>query len=191
MIGMQRFLSRVEKVFDSIVKKKGKKDILISKEIHLTVKSVTEDIETFKFNTAISRLMSFFNTRSWAYKLNDLGELEGEEVDEQAMKKFLILLSPFAPHLAEELWHRLGHKKSIHLEQWPQYDASKLQADTFILVVMINGKKRDDFEVPKSASQEQIRSLVLARPNVKKWTDGKTIAKELYVKEKIYTIVVH
>ena len=198
MVGIKRFLDRVEKVFISIFRNEHRKEVLISDRVHATVKKVEEDIINFKFNTAISELMTFFNSRSWAYKLNSAGELEGDEVDIDAMKKILILLSPFAPHLAEELWQKIHGRtseqftkeNSVTVQPWPTYDESKLQEDNFTLVVMINGKRRDDLTLPKTASESEIKEMVFKRPNVKKWTDGKKIKMEKYVTEKIYTIVV-
>ena len=177
MIGVKRALDKVTRAYERV------KDIPIGSNgerlMHTYIKIITEDIESFKFNTCVSGLMEFMNANAEA------------DIPRKIFETYLVLLSPFAPHITEELWHKLGHKKSIHVEPWPEYDETKLQADNFTLVVMINGKKRDDIEVPKSASQEDIRSLVFKRPQVKKWTDGKTVVKELYVKEKIYTIVVH
>jgi len=104
-------------------------------------------------------------------------------------KLLIKLLSPFAPHIAEELWFELGEKKSIHLEKWPVFDASKTIENSFKLVVQINGKVRDVFEVPAGISEDEAKDLTLKRANVKKWIGDKRVEKIIYVPNKIISIV--
>ena len=104
-------------------------------------------------------------------------------------KLLIKLLSPFAPHIAEELWFGIGGKKSIHLEDWPIFDASKTIENSFKLVVQIDGKVRDFFEVPAKISEDEAKALTLKRENVKKWVGDKRIEKTIYAPNKIISIV--
>jgi len=190
MVGIKRFLEKVSTIFDEKVsthKETTTTDPQAFRWSNKTISKVTKDIENFKFNTAISVLMEYVNYLKTK-----------EKVVLQEFATLIVLLSPFAPHLAEELWQKLHGRaekdfikeNSVTVQQWPKYDELKLQEENFTLVVMINGKKRDDFEVSKSMSEKEIRELVFERPNVKKWIEGKKIKMEKYVPEKIYTIVV-
>lgn len=177
MVGIKRFLDKVylakEKVRDVLIPDINKR------LMHTENKFITEGIKNFKFNTAVSAFMGWSN--GW----------NSREIPKEEYETFLILLSPFAPHITEELWNQLGHNNSIHKVKWPVYDQKIIDATTtFMLVVMINGKVRDDFQVDKSLSKKQIEAMVKERPNVRKWIEGKTIVKELYVPEKVFTIVV-
>ena len=146
--------------------------------IHQTIKKVTEDIENFHFNTAISALMILLN------------EMEMEDDLNVTHYELLItLLAPFAPHITEELWSNLGGKKSIYLEDWPVFDASKTIENSFKLVVQINGKARDVFEVQMRISEDEAKDLTLKRTNVKKWIGDKRVEKIIYVSNKIISIV--
>jgi len=147
--------------------------------LHKTIKKVTEDIENFRFNTAISQMMIFVNFLS-----------KHKEAPKGALKKFLILLSPFAPHIAEELWQELGNKESIFKQEWSQYNPDLIKDKVIELVLQINGKVRDKIEVDAEISEAEAKDLALARPKIKKWTDGKEIIKVIFVKGKLVNIVV-
>jgi leucyl-tRNA synthetase len=178
MVGIKRFLDRLYKAFEH-VDKDAKIEPGANRLLHMFIRNITNDIKDFKFNTCVSEFMQTSN--AWF-----TGKIPLEFYE-----KYLILLSPFAPHVTEELWHKLGNKNTIHKEFWPKYDQEIIDTKTtFTLVVMINGKRRDDLTVSKTASESEIKKMVFARPNVKKWTDGKKIKMEKYVPEKIYTIVV-
>jgi len=145
---------------------------------HQTVKKVTDDIEEFKFNTAISQLMILLNA------------LEKEEkIPQQIFGDFLKLLAPFAPHLTEELWANRGNAASIHREVWPQYDPDKILSDTITIGIQINGKLRDTIEISRASGNEQVKEEALKRPGVVKWLDGKTPKKIIYIEGKILSIV--
>lgn len=146
---------------------------------HQTIKKVTEDIETMNFNTAISQMMIFVN------------EFLNKEVKPRhLMETFVLLLSPFAPHVAEELWQKLGHSKSLAYETWPKYDKSKTEVDTIELVVQVNGKVRAKFPVPVNSDDETIKTRVMADSDVKKYIDGKKVSKFIVIKNKLVSIVV-
>ena len=187
MVGSRRFLERVWKmrgfqIPKSKLQTNSKKQILNSKLeslIHKTIKKVTEDIENFHFNTAISALMILLN------------EMEKEpEVSVFNFSILLKLLSPFAPHMSEELWVNLGGKKSIHLEKWPKFDESKIESDETTIVVQINGKVRGSFKAGKNKSQEEIENIALSLLEIKKYIGDSEIKKIFFVKNKIISIVI-
>jgi leucyl-tRNA synthetase len=147
--------------------------------LHQTIKKVSEDIEEMKFNTAISQMMILVN------------EMERQtELQVMDYKLLITILSPFAPHLCEEIWQRLGHKKSILFEDWPQADEKYLVADEINLAVQINGKVRDEILVPAEISEAEIKEKVLALEKVQKWLDGKKPKKIIYIKNKLVSIVI-
>jgi len=150
-----------------------------SRSIHKTIKKVTEDIENFKFNTAVSALMIC---------LNDFEKSENISIED--IKVFLQLLAPFAPHMTEELWHTLGESKSVHLSTWPKYDESKIIDESFTVVVQINGKVRDEFIVGIDVGEEEVKNMALVREKVKKWLGGAEPKKIIYIKNKLVSIVV-
>ncbi len=174
IVGVHRFLDRVCKVLSGIAEQKDRlRDVPgMSKAIHKTVKKVTDDINAFRFNTVVSTLMEFFNQRDFAPKLNAQGEFEGGSVDFDAIKKFLLLLSPSAPHLAAELWERL-FAGDITTTPWPTYDQSMLRESTITLIVQVNGRVRAKISAPVDTQQDAAVELALAQENVKKFIKGK------------------
>lgn len=168
----------------------------IKTNLHKTIKKVTEDIEAFRFNTAVAQMMTFLNS---FYKVYEYDHAEGgaQITMEQNgflrgcdFKKFLILLSPFAPHIAEELWEKLGNKKSIFFEKWPVWDENLVQDETIMLVVQVNGKVRDKMEVLADISEEDAKKKALASERVQKFIDGKEVRKIIFVSGKLVNIVV-
>jgi leucyl-tRNA synthetase len=147
--------------------------------LHKTIRSVTEDIEKLSFNTAISRMMEFTN------------ELTACEVRPRSMlEPFILLLSPFAPHIAEELWSLLGHRQSLAYEPWPEYDESKLVAREIELPVQISGKVRARIQVPSGADEKMLEQLALANPVVQQQIVGKSVLKVVVVPGRMVNIVV-
>jgi len=108
-----------------------------------------------------------------------------KELTKETVEKTLILLSPFAPHIAEELWQKLGHKQSIFLEKWPKYDSKLIQEKSITLIVQINGKVRD-----KNISEEEARELALKSKKIKGWIENKEIKKFIFVPKKLINIVI-
>jgi len=180
---------KLEKLFDS-------KDIQIAIRyedriilLHKTIKKVGEDLDNLKFNTAISALMILLNDIRKEINDSDFGV--GFFFFRQSdMKDIIKLLSPFAPHLAEELWSRLGHTGTLAFEPWPTYDESKLVSDTLDIAVQVNGKLRATIEVPVGMSEVEVKALALAEENVIKWMEGKEPKKVIYVAGKIVSVVV-
>jgi leucyl-tRNA synthetase len=108
----------------------------------------------------------------------------------EALKKYLVMLAPMAPHVCEEMWRALGHNKSIHLEPWPKFDPELIKEDTVTVVVQVNGKVRDRLQVSADASEEQVREMALASEAVKRHLGGKQPRKIIYVPAKMLSIVV-
>jgi len=132
--------------------------------LHQTIKAVTENLEEMKFNTAIARLMEFVNEGTKA------GGLHRDRAE-----AFLLLLAPFAPHLAEELWQRIGHDKSLAYETWPSFDESFCQEDSLKVAVQVNGKVRATLIVSAAAADEDVLNLALENEKVLPWLEGKQI----------------
>jgi len=139
---------------------------------------VTEDIEAFKFNTAISQLMIL---------VNEMEKLETISISDY--KILITILAPFAPHIADELWEDLGNKKSIYLANWPKYTENKIKDQEVSIAVQVNGKIRGTFEMPINAKENEIKKKAFSLPFVKKWTEGKDIKKTIIVPNKLVSIV--
>jgi leucyl-tRNA synthetase len=146
---------------------------------HRTIKKVTEDYEALRFNTAISQLMIFVNE---AYKTARLPK--------QAMEHFVQMLSPIAPHIAEELWEKLGHTDTITYEPWPQYDEAWTVDNEVEIVVQVNGKIADRATVAADADEETLKELALSLDKVNEVIAGRAIRKVIAVKGKLVNIVV-
>lgn len=176
--GCRKFLERVWRLQDMLNKNEGcSKDL--EKNVNKTIKKVSSDIEQMKFNTAIAALMSLTND-FYAKK----------EISRGDMKMFILLLSPFAPHISEEMWQELGFEGRVYAQKWPECDESKIVDETFEIPVQINGKMRARVTIDASDEREQVKAKVLANADVKKYIIGKNIVKEIYVDKKIYNIVV-
>ncbi|MGH2575838.1 MAG: class I tRNA ligase family protein, partial [Ignavibacteria bacterium] len=185
--GVYRFLNRVWRLFISEdgslnpaiqdVEPDDETDRLINK----TIKAITDDIEDkeMKFNTCVSELMIFVN-----------GVYGREKLPKSVLEKFLKLLSPFAPHLAEELWERLGHSETISFEKWPDYDAKKISKNVVTVVGQVNGKIRTKIEVDTDLDEEKLKKLIKSDDKIQKYINGKQIIKEIVVKNKLVNIVI-
>ncbi len=147
--------------------------------LHKTIKVVTEDYETLRFNTAISRLMEFVNF----FTAQDARPRE-------CMETFVLLLSPLAPHISEELWQALGHESTLAYEPWPSYDERYTRDDMLELPIQINGKVRDHIMVPAGAARQEVEKAALADARIRKHLEGKTVRKVIVVPQKLVNIVV-
>ena len=146
--------------------------------LHATVKKVTGDLESFNFNTAISAMMIF---------LNDFSKLE--KVPRPAAETFVLLLSPFAPHLCEELWSMLGHKETLAYEPWPTWDEALLKVDEIEILVQVLGKPKARLMMPVGIAQDEAEKLALANEDVQKAIAGKTVRKVIFVPGRLLNIV--
>ena len=178
--GAKKFLDRVWRLFtENIVPIVDNSNESLDRIYHFTVKKVTIDYENMFFNTAISQMMIFINA---VYKSNSFPKLYAES--------FLKLLNPIAPHIAEELWSYLGHNTSIAYEPWPAYDESKTLEDEIEIPIQINGKVKATISAPINSTQEKVNELVHELSVIKDLLKDKNVIKEIYVKNKIYNIVI-
>jgi leucyl-tRNA synthetase len=148
------------------------------KTLHKTIKKITEDIERFSYNTSVAAFM---------IATNDLNDFQCRK--RSVLEPLTILLAPFAPHIAERLWHLLGHPESVHQQSWPQFESKFLEESNVLYPIMINGKKRAELLVGKNVSKEEARDLALALPEVQKWTEGNAPKNVIVVPGKIINIV--
>ena len=148
------------------------------KSLHKLIRKVTQDVEQFSFNTSVAAFMICIN------------ELQGlKTASREVLQPLLILLAPFAPHIAEELWHAIGEETTIVAAQWPECDEKLLVEDSFKYPVSFNGKTRFTIELPREASQDEIREAVLSADEAQKWIEGKTPKKVIIVPGRIINIV--
>ncbi len=182
--GSRRFLDRIWRLFiedNGTLNPKiqdNEQGSSLEKVYHQTVKKVTEDYEHLRFNTAISQLMVFIN--------------EGNKADVlpiSFMEGFVKLLSPICPHIAEELWEKLGHSGTISYEAWPAYDEGKLKDDEVEIVIQINGKVKAKLMVPADANRDVLEQIAMGDDKVKTQIDGKTVRKVIAVPGKLVNIV--
>jgi leucyl-tRNA synthetase len=151
----------------------------LDRQLHRAIKKVAEDIEQLRFNTAIAELIKVNN---------ELTHLP--TVPHWFAEQFVLILAPFAPHIAEEIWHRLGHEESLARHPWPAYDPAKLVESTLELPVQVNGKLRGRITVPADADEGTILSTAKSATDVRAWVEGKTVVKQLYVPKKLVNFVV-
>ena len=177
--GVWRFIDRIWRMGEekAITEDKAPADIL--KSLHKTIKKVTEDTATLNFNTAISQMMVY---------INDLSKLP--TLPREAWEPLILMLSPYAPHLAEELWERAGHQPSVANVSWPQYNEALTIDEEIQIVCQINGKVRAKIMLSKDATKEQVIATAKENDNVKKYLDGATIVKEIIVPGKLVSFVV-
>ncbi len=147
--------------------------------LHQTIKKVTEDLEALRFNTAIAQMMVF---------TNEVTKLETRP--RVLLEPFVLLLSPFAPHIAEELWERLGKAPSVATQPWPPYDPALVARDRLTIPIQVNGKLRSKIEVPADSSEEQVVRLARQDAKLSEWLQGKTPRKVIYVEKKLVNFVV-
>jgi leucyl-tRNA synthetase len=151
----------------------------LDRQMHKTIKKVGDDIASLSFNTAIAKLIELNN------QLNKL-----PAVPRTLAENLILMLSPFAPHVAEELWSRLGHTKSLSRRPWPEYEPGKLVDSMIDLPVQVNGKVRDKITVPADSDEESILAAAEKAPGVQPWIAGKRIVKRLYVTKRLVNFVV-
>ncbi|MDD4954108.1 MAG: leucine--tRNA ligase [Candidatus Omnitrophica bacterium] len=173
--GAFKFLNRVWRIQENL---KDKADPEVIRFLHKTIKRVSQDFTDFKFNTAIAALMELTNV------------IYQSGADKEVYANLIMMISPIAPHFAEELWQILGAKESITGASWPEYDPAMLVEDTVTVVIQINGKLRSKIDVPVDISEDKLKGLVLSDEKLSPWLQGKPPKKFIYVPQKIVNIVV-
>jgi leucyl-tRNA synthetase len=186
IVGMSRFLNAVwrhlmgdEEAGISPRVADGPIPEALDRQLHRTIKKAAEDIEGLRFNTAIAELIKLNN---------EIGRLQ--RVPRKLAEIFVLMLAPFAPHLAEELWQRLGHGESLVRAPWPAFDSAKLAEATIEVPVQVNGKVRDRIVVEAEADEETVLKAAEAAEKVRPWVEGKTVVKRVYVPKKLVSLVV-
>jgi len=174
--GCRRFLDRVWRLQQLIVEGEGYRASNVGR-MHRTIRKVSEDIEAMKFNTAIATLMALVND----FYAN--GASRGD------MKALLLMLSPFAPHMCEELWEMAGFGGEVCLQAWPEYDESKTVAATVQMAVQVSGKVKANIIVPAEASDEEIVAAALAEPKIAKLAEGMNLIKSIVVRGKLVSLI--
>jgi leucyl-tRNA synthetase len=177
VIGVRRFLEKVDRYVQTWVPSTTT-DLGIAGLLERTLKKVSDDIESFKFNTAVSTFMSFFN------------ELEGQKMTREQIKRLLVVLGPFAPHLANEWWEKIGEAGLVEEQSWPTVDETLLPQEEIEMGVQVNGKARATIRVSPTSDEATAKSIALADEKVQKHLDGKEIVKVVYVPGRILNIVV-
>jgi leucyl-tRNA synthetase len=153
----------------------------VEQKLHATIKKVTEDLEVLSYNTAIAAMMEYLN----------VVRAGGRTPERAAVEPLVRLVSPFAPHLAEELWERMGHAGSLWTEaRWPEFDADKAVADSVEFVVQVNGKVRARMPMARGIAEAEARDAALADENVQRWIEGKQVRKTIFVPDRLVNLVV-
>jgi len=198
--GANRFLHRVWRLVDDRLQEirgagepvrmggiaaKDRRDL--KRKIHFTIDRVTKDIEGERqFNTAVARLMELTNA------LGAFRPADGTDwsLFREGVETLILCLAPFTPHFCEELWERIGHQGGLVRESWPVADPEALSAETVVVVLQINGKVREQMELPAGLSREELLARVLADPRTAKRIEGKTLVKSVAVPDKLVNLVV-
>ena len=189
--GIWRFLNRFWSLVNDTWPKypttvETKESQTIERLRHKTIKRVTEDLSSFRFNTALAAMMEYNNV---LIKQQN-SEAAHSAVYRQALETMIQLLAPFAPHITEELWHLTGHTDSVHSTTWPAFDETMTQELTFTLVMQVNGKVRERIEVSSAITEAEVRDLAINNEKVATFIDGKTIQKVIYIPGRLVNIVV-
>ncbi len=188
--GVRRWLDRVWRIVLSPDEDKGAPNSMSAKDLrrvaHLTIERYERDLVAFSFNTVVSGMMEFTNTM---FKARDAG-LAGTPEWNEAIDILVKLLAPIGPHVAEELWERMGHAYSIHQQRWPKLDPDAIKSDSITIPVQVNGKLRDRIVVAADADDAAIKAAALASENVQKFMEGKSARQVIYAKGRMVSVVV-
>ncbi len=175
--GVNRFLRKLWNIFEK--RSDASRNAKEKKIMHTLIKKVSQDIENFSYNTSVAAFM---------IAVNELGKLQTVSVE--SMDEFARLIAPFAPHIAEEFWHQLGHEYSVSRSEWPRWSEDALKEDTRKYPVQFNGKMRYNIEVPADSDKAAVEAAALADPAAEKWLEGKTPKKVIVVPGRIVNIVI-
>jgi leucyl-tRNA synthetase len=175
--GVHRFLKKLWRLFETTITGTSTPEEL--KVLHKTIKKIEDDTERFSFNTAVSTFMICVN------ELTDI-KCNKKEILEQ----LLILLTPYAPHISEELWSQLGNTRSILDATYPKFEEKYVTESSKEYPVSVNGKVRTNITISLDATQEQVEQIVLADETIQKWLEGKPVKKVIYVKGRMINVVV-
>ncbi len=175
VVGMRRFLERVWKLSENL---SGEMSHEVNVALHKLIKRVGEEFTQLKFNAGIAQLMSFSNL------------VEKQGINKAGFSDFLKLLSTCAPHICEEMWSNMGNEGMVSEAQWPKFDENVFKDEEINVSIQINGKMRALIRVSPEISEDELKSKVMILPEIIKWLDGKEVKKTIYVKGRIFSIVV-
>lgn len=182
--GVFRWLRRTWNLIRGIERSNNLEETLeVKRKLHQTIKVVTEDIERFHLNTYISTLMELIND------LSDYEKKSSQKLTKSSCETVALLIAPVAPHMAEELWERLGQEESIFTSAWPSWNPEYIKEDNVTVVVQVNGKVKDRLTIPAGTSEEVTQKLAMESPKIKNVVDGQNIRKVIVVPEKLVNIV--
>ncbi|MBU1558015.1 leucine--tRNA ligase, partial [Patescibacteria group bacterium] len=170
IVGVYRFLEKVWSIKDEL-KEKSSEDVV--RELHKTISRMTKDIENLAYNTAVSDMMKFINV------------VKKSEISKEDYQTFLKLLSPFAPHITQEIWEQLANGGLIQDENWPEFDETLAKDSTFTIALQVNGKVRSEMEIEDGTPEDEVKKLGLQNEVVKKWTAGVEPKMMIYIKNKL------
>jgi leucyl-tRNA synthetase len=182
IVGIRRFMDKVWALAHEALLTPGASPGLIQsaeRKLHQTIKKVGADTESLDYNTAIAAMMEYVN------ELREQGARSREQVE-----PLVIMLAPYTPHFAEELWELLGHKKSVFEERWPTHDERIATAGDVEIAVQVNGKLRSRLVVARGTAQDEVVARALADEAVKKFVDGKKVKKVIYVQDRLLNLLV-
>jgi leucyl-tRNA synthetase len=188
--GVHRFINRVWNLIVAPRSEPGKapseeKIEELQRMTHKTIRTVTEDIEAFKFNTALASLMKYNNYLLKAKRT----PVHGTEAWEEAMRSLVLMIAPLMPHVSEELWERLGEPYSVHTQPWPMYDEDLAADEIITLVVQVDGRLRARLDVPADVTEEAAREAALADDNVQRHLEGEEVERMIYVPGRLVNFV--
>jgi leucyl-tRNA synthetase len=177
--GVHRFLRRVWELAQADAQPAGPRDADVDRAVHRTIAKVSDDLQTYSFNTAVAAMMELSNA---------LQHATGPSRDE-GVATLLLLLAPFAPYMTEELWERRGGRGSVHGQSWPAFDPRVAAANEVTIVIQIDGKVRDRFTVPAGISQSAAEKLAMASPKVRAALDGREPDRTIFVPDRLVNFV--
>jgi leucyl-tRNA synthetase len=192
--GARRFLDKSWRLVNQVARSRTQAhssdrqagDSSIATVLHRTIRRVSDDIEALKFNTAIAALMECLNALAAHRQTKGVSRALKE-----ATRTYVLLLAPFAPHIAEELWSRLGEPYSVHMQPWPAWDRTQVHAETITLIVQVDGRVRDRLSVPADIDEQTARQQALDSPGVRRSLNGRAVARVVYVPGKLVNVVTH
>jgi leucyl-tRNA synthetase len=160
----------------------------LRQKTHKTIKKVTEDIDRFHFNTAISAVMELVN-EIYVSEIKESRDEASKRVMREAIEAVVLLLSPFVPHFSEQLWEALGNKESVMKTPWPEYDKESIVEEEILIVIQVNGKLRDRMTIPVSYGEEEVKAWALKSERIQRLIEGKAIKRVILVPKKLVNIV--
>jgi leucyl-tRNA synthetase len=179
LIGMRRFLDRVWRIQETmLVQSDDEPDIVLDRLLHQTIRKVSDDLEKLKLNTAVSQLMVFTNE-----------VISRSRLASSTFQEFIKLLAPFAPHVCEEIWERLGHTDSIVDRPWPSCDPRKCDDERTTIVVQVNGRVRARVDAPRNASESEVARMAMQNDAIRRWVGEVSPERFIYVQNKLLNIV--